>query len=154
MCQVEDWVNPPKAAAQSLLAKTVVRKTTALHFSALSTLFSSPFLTCRDYWWGHLPIPCPVSNSGYHGKHPAKAGWSWSASSGPDTAQSPEAWIWCASSAYAVWTSGRHPSGSVPGCTSLCLHVSGCSLLQSLEYWSKYPWETFEPRAKKKKQSV
>lgn len=121
---------------------------TFMLFPPFDLLFS-PFLTCRDYWWGHLPIPCPLSNSGHYGKHPEKAEWTWPVISGPDCAQSPAWWIWCASSVYVVWTSGRYPDCSVPGCTSLCLHFSGCSLLQSLEYWSKYPWEMSEPRANK-----
>lgn len=122
---------------------------TILLFPPFDLLFLSPFLTCKDYWWGHLPIPYPLSNSRHRGKHPAKAGWIWSVSSAPDSVLSPAGWIWCASSAYVVWTSGRHPSCSAPGCTSLCLRLSGQSLLQSLEYRSKYPWEKPAPRAKK-----
>lgn len=117
-------------------------------FPSFDLLFS-PFLTCRDYWWGHLPIPYLLSNSRYRGKHPAKAGWMWSVSSAPGSAPSPAGWIWRASSAYVVWTSGRHPSCSAPGCTSLCLRFSGPSSLRSLAYWSKYPWEKPAPRAEK-----
>lgn len=109
----------------------------------------SPLLTCMGCWWGPLPIPYPPNNSGHCSKHPAKAEWSWPVSPGPGNAQSLASWTWWAPSAYVAWTSGIRPSWTDTDCTTLYQSPSDCSLLLSLEYWSRCPWETSEPRTKK-----